>query len=96
MTNTSNAPSHFPCDDLQEWIDCAKKFGELQTFRGISWHEDVIVVKAFYWNEYVFCVLFDEVLGWLLRAKASNFLKFVHALHSSAVSKTSEILMPVS
>ena len=96
MTTTSNAQCHFLYDDLQEWTDCAKKLGEVQNFLGTSWHEDVIVVKAYYRNEYGSCVHFDEVLGWLLKTKASIFLKFVLALLSSAVSKTSEILMPVS
>ncbi len=96
MTTTSNAQCHFLYDDLQEWTDCAKKLGEVQNFLGTSWHEDVIVVKAFYRNEYGSCVPFVEVLGWLLKTKASIFLKFVHALLSSAVSKTSKILMPVS
>jgi len=52
--------------DLREWIDEARKLGEIREVKGLSWQEDIgMAAEVILHDENAPCVIFEDVPGTL-------------------------------
>jgi 4-hydroxy-3-polyprenylbenzoate decarboxylase len=57
---------HVAYTDLREWIDEAKKLGEVRTVKGLSWQKDIgMASEVILHDENAPCVIFEDVPGTL-------------------------------
>jgi UbiD family decarboxylase len=53
-----------PYEDLREWIDEAKKLGEIREVKGLSWEQDIgMAAEVVLHDEKAPCVIFEDVPG---------------------------------
>ena len=57
---------HVAYTDLREWIEEAKKLGEVRTAKGLSWQKDIgMASEVILHDESAPCVIFEDVPGTL-------------------------------
>ncbi len=60
----SNIEGRIEYDDLREWLDYARRLGEVRDVAGASWQEDIgLAAEAVLRAENGPCVVFDEIPG---------------------------------
>jgi len=53
-----------PYEDLREWIDEAKKLGEIREVKGLSWEQDIgMAAEVVLHDEKAPCIIFEDVPG---------------------------------
>ncbi len=64
MADGSNIEGRIVYDDLREWLDYARRLGEVRDVAGASWQEDIgLAAEAVLRAENGPCVVFDEIPG---------------------------------
>src|SRR2546430_801687 len=57
---------HIAYTDLREWIEQARKLGEMREARGLSWQQDIgMAAEVIVHDENAPCVMFEDVPGTL-------------------------------
>jgi 3-polyprenyl-4-hydroxybenzoate decarboxylase len=60
----SNLEPRLPYDDLRQWLEQARKLGEVKDVSGLSWQEDIgIVAGVVMHDDGAPCFVFDAVPG---------------------------------
>src|SRR6516225_1500869 len=63
-TPRSNVAPHLPYDDLRQWLDEARKLGEVRDVSGLSWQQDIGMIAGMALNDdSAPCFVFDAVPG---------------------------------
>ena len=74
MSNVIGAPGTDPAEltphvdytDLREWIEQARRLGEIREVKGLSWQADIgMAAEVILHDENAPCVIFEEVPGTL-------------------------------
>src|SRR3972149_1608293 len=64
VSEFSNIKPSIPYTDLREWIDEARKLGEIKEVKGLSWQEDIgLVSELALHDDDAPCFVFEEVPG---------------------------------
>src|SRR5215471_2976931 len=64
ITERSNAAVHIAYDDLREWLEAARKLGEVKEVSGLTWQQDIgMVSEMALRDDAAPCFVFDEVPG---------------------------------
>ena len=60
----SNVAPRIPYDDLREWLDEARRLGEVKDVSGLNWQQDIGLVSGVAMHDDAApCFVFDEVPG---------------------------------
>src|SRR6266566_7251364 len=65
-TPATDLHPHLAYTDLREWIEEARKLGEVREVKGLSWQKDIgMAAEVILHDEYAPCVIFEDVPGTL-------------------------------
>src|SRR5438477_9380064 len=60
----SNTTARLGYDDLRQWLDAARRLGEVKEVSGLSWQQDIGMVSAMaLHDDNAACFVFDQVPG---------------------------------
>ncbi len=68
----SNVDPRIAYDDLRQWIEEARKLGEIKEVQNLSWQRDIgMVAEMALHDDNAACFIFEDVPGTTSRAAAS-------------------------